>query len=614
MLSGCSPQQPDRGVLFERLSAERSGIHFSNTLHPTEDLNAYLFRNFYNGGGVAIGDVDNDGWKDVFFTGNQVWNRLFHNKGDGSFEDITESAGISSEGVWATGVSMADVNGDGWLDIYVCKSGPPGGERRHNELFVNNKDGTFTEKAGEYGLDVTGLSIHAAFFDYDLDGDLDLYLLSNPIVSLDDLRQEPGLRYIRDPDGGNRLFRNEQISLRKIEIESNRQDSSIRFIDVTEQAGIYSSRVGFGLGVSVADVNRDGWPDLYVSNDFFERDYLYINQQNGSFEEMLPRVMGEISLSSMGGDIADLNNDGFPEIFVSDMLPSTMARMHSKITFASWSEYMGSYRNGYHYQATRNTLQLNRGPSPYDSTALQPLTVHFGEIGRFSGIEATGWSWGGLFADFDNDGHRDLFVPNGIYKELLDQDFIEWISNPETLRSMVRSEAEPIMRILEQAPSTPLINHMFAGHSELRFKDTAVEWGLDESTYSNGSAYGDLDNDGDLDLVLNNVNMEAFVYLNQTSERYPDRSWLQVDLEGRPPNTDAFGAQVTAWAAGRQWYVEQQPIRGFQSSMDPSLHLGFGSLLPAGKLDSLVVKWPGGELLHLTDVRVNQRLSLRQVE
>ena len=597
ILAACTLKSDPK--LFDRLQDPQSGIAFSNTLDPTEDLNTYVFRNFFNGGGVAIGDVNNDGHKDLFFTGNQVSNRLFLNRGSASFIDVTDQAGLASEGIWTTGVSMADVNGDGWLDLYLCKSGPPGGARRHNELFINNRDGTFTDQAREYGLAVAALSIHAAFFDYDRDGDLDVYLLSNPVRSLDDMERLPGLRARRDPEGGNRLFRNELIS-GELATHGN------RFTDVTEQAGLYSSVIGFGLGVSIGDVNRDGWSDLYISNDFFERDYLYINRRNGSFREALTQAMGDISLSSMGGDIADINNDGYPEIFVSDMLPRAQTRIQSKIAFPPWRDYAATVTDGYHHQHTRNTLQLNHGPRGVAGL------VQFSEIGRMAGVDATDWSWGGLFADFNLDGYRDLFVPNGIYQDLLDQDYLARVSNADTLRSMLGSGADRILQLLAEMPSTPLTNFMFAGGAQLRFRDVGASWGLAEPGYSNGSAYGDLDGDGDLDLAINNVNMEPYVYLNQATDQFPERSWLQVDLRGKAPNTFATGAQLTAWHEGSQWYVEQQPVRGFQSTVDHTLHLGFGSGIAGGKLDSLVVMWPDGGLLSLAHVAVNQRLELVQ--
>jgi len=604
-LAGCSDEAETGNALFNSIPAAQSGIQFENSLTPSEELNTYLFRNFYNGGGVAIGDINNDGYADLFFSGNQVSNRLYLNRGDFRFRDITQEAGLESEGIWSTGVSMVDINGDGWLDIYVCKSGPPGGPRRYNELFINNGDSTFTEKAAAYGLDITGLSIHASFFDYDRDGDLDMYLLSNPIRSLDELKMEPGLREIRQPEGGNKLYRNDTSSA----------DGERRFTDVTERAGIYNSKIGFGLGVSVGDVNRDGWPDMYISNDFFERDYLYINNRQGGFNEVLVHSMNEISLSSMGGDIADLNNDGYPEIFISDMLPRSASRLKSKINFRSLEELRRADRMGYHHQFTRNTLQLNRGIPPVErthtgSTASRPLpteNVHFSEIGRLAGVEATDWSWGALMADFDLDGYRDIFVPNGIYKDLLDQDHIARMSDPATFRTILRNQDQALMSIVNRIPSEAVPNHMFVNSGDLRFEDRSDRWGLSEPGFSNGSAYGDLDNDGDLDLVVNNVNMKAFVYRNRVIERFPERSWLQVELRGRRPNTYAVGAQITVWSGKRSWFAEQQPVRGFQSTVDPVVHLGLGTV---DRLDSLVVRWPDGGISTRRDIPARQRIRI----
>ena len=575
LLGACTRNVP----LFELMSPEQTGITFANMLTPAESLNTYVFRNFYNGGGVAIGDLNQDGLADVFLTGNQVSNRLYVNLGNFRFEDVTEEAGLHSAGAWTTGVSMVDINGDGWLDLYLSKSGPPGGPKRHNELFVNQHDGTFVEMAHEYGIAFQALGIHASFFDYDGDRDLDTYVLSNPVRSLDDLQSAPNLRQLPDPDGGNRLLRNDDG----------------QFTDVTAASGIYSSKIGFGLGVSAADLNRDGWTDLYVSNDFFERDYLYLNQ-NGTFIDAGTDVTQTMSLSSMGGDIADYNGDGWPDIFISDMLPDLPWRYQSRIAFPSWPAYLKSVADGYHHQATRNTLQLNRGPLPDGQ-------IRFSEISRIAGLESTDWSWGGLIADFDLDGQRDIFVPNGIFKDLLDQDFISRASNADSLRSFFLAHEQPILKLLERVPSHALSNHMFAGSPDLHFEDVSQQWGLATPGFSNGAAYGDLDNDGDLDLVINNVNMPAFIYRNHATEHFPERGRLQIELQGKAPNTFGVGAQVSVWATGRQWYTEQYLQRGFQSSVDPVLHFGFTE-----GLDSVIIQWPHGERQLITDIQSNRRL------
>ena len=595
----CHPQESPIVVnrLFTALPASYTGINFVNQLTYDEEFNVYTYRNFYNGGGVGLGDVNNDGLTDVFFCGNLVDNQLYLNRGDFRFEDITPAAGVASRGVWSTGVSLADVNGDGWLDIYVCKSGSPDGENRHNELFINNADPSptgvvaFTESARAYGIADQGLSTHAAFFDYDRDGDLDMYLLNNSFRSVGGYDLRPGQREIRDPQGGNKLYRNDNG----------------HFTDVSQEAGIYGSAIGFGLGVTIGDVNRDGWPDIYVSNDFFERDYLYINQHDGTFAESLETMMPEISLGSMGADMADINHDGYPEVFVTEMLPATERRYKTKAAFENWDKYQMNVKNGYHQQFARNVLQLNTPLAPADSL---PPTV-FREIGRLAGVHATDWSWGALMADLDNNGNPDIFVANGIYKDLLDQDYIQFMGDPNTVRAILSRENTVIQQLIDSIPSEKIANYAFANQGDFTFVNRAEEWGLGQPSHSNGSAYGDLDNDGDLDLVVNNVNMPPFVYRNETDTLLPENHYLGVRLKGEGKNTFALGAQVTLWCQGEMYYQELAPMRGFESTVDTKLLFGLGEI---STVDSLRVQWPDGRLTTLKNIKSNQLLDLAQEE
>ncbi len=586
IISCDSPNEKAASTLFEQIPSKVSGITFSNDLEYTEELNPYIFRNFYNGGGVGLGDINNDGLLDIFFSGNLVSNKLYLNKGDFRFEDITERAGIGSEGVWTTGVSIVDINGDGLLDIYICKSGPPGGEKRHNELFINNGDLTFAERSKEYGLADEGLSTHAAFFDFDKDGDIDCYLLNNSIRAVGgyDLRKDQ--RNIPDPEGGNKLYRNDNG----------------KFVDVSQQAGIYTSAIGFGLGVTIGDINKDGWQDIYVSNDFFEKDYLYINNHDGTFTESLEELLREISLGSMGADLADINNDGFPEIFVTEMLPETDERLKTAAQFEKWDKYQLSVQQGYYHQFSRNTLQLNNGPGPGEK-------LSFSEVSRMAGVHATDWSWGALIFDMDNDGFKDIFVANGIYKDLLDQDYINFVGDPEVVRSILNQTSKVIKQLIDSIPTNRIPNYAFQNQGGIKFKNVAEEWGLALPSHSNGSAYGDLDNDGDLDLVLNNVNMPAAVYKNKSNEIYPLHHTLSIKLQGDSLNRFALGSKVTVYAGEKVFYQEMAPMRGFMSSVDYTLHFGLGN--EAG-VDSLIVEWPNDKVTTLRNIAPDQQMVVNQ--
>ena len=582
-LSSCHSNSGS-GKRFEKLEPTETGLHFSNDLTYTNQLNPYTYRNFYNGGGVAAGDINNDGRIDLYFGGNSVDNKLYLNEGNFTFTDITQQAGVASPDSWTTGVTMADVNNDGYLDIYVCKSGNPDSPNRKNQLFINQGDNTFVDKAVEYNLDIKSLSNHAVFFDYDRDGDLDMYLLKNSFKPFLGMSMESGQRYKPDPDGGNALYENDNGT----------------FKNVTQEKGILSSKIGFGLGVSISDINLDGWPDIYISNDFFERDYLYINQQGKGFKEVLPKHMRSISLSSMGSDIADLNHDGYPEIYVTDMLPDSNRRLKSKMNFYPWEYQQQSYEKGYHHQFTRNTLQLNNR----DGT--------FSEISRMLDVHATDWSWAALIADFDLNGYSDIFVANGIYKDLLDQDYLQKYSNPRAVRNVLGKDTA-ITKLINKMPSQPLSNHLFAGFDSLTFVNSAEDWGLGEPGFSNGSVYADLDNDGDLDLVTNDVNNHAGVYRNTTIDKNPDLNWLQITLENKEEagNTFAVGSKVYLWADQTLYYRELYPARGFQSTVSHRLHVGLGK---TSKIDSLMVVWPDQSVTTRYDIsdHLNNILTIKK--
>jgi len=552
LFAGCTGAEP----LF--LKRSDTGIDFQNTLYFTEDFNPYTYRNFFNGGGVALGDINNDGLVDIYFTGNLVANKLYLNKGSFQFEDITASAGVACEDNWSAGSTFVDINNDGLLDLYVAKSGKPGGERRYNELFINNGDLTFTESAASYGLNIIGLSVQAAFFDYDGDEDLDVYLLNNSIRSVGAYDLIEDQREMASADG-NQLLEN--------------RDGF--FVPVSSEKGVYSSSIGFGLGITLSDFNGDHWPDLFISNDYFEKDYLYINQSGAGFKESSESYFDALSMGSMGADAADLDNDLRPDIMVTEMLPETLSRQKSKQVFESWDKFQLAGEMGYHKQYSRNVLQRN-------------LDNRFYEVGRQLGVSATEWSWASLMFDMDNDGYRDIYVSNGIFKDLLDRDYLTYNANEESLRQQMRQGEEAVTALIDLMPSSAVPNAVYRNKGDFTFEDVRELWGLDESSFSNGSAYGDLDNDGDLDLIVNNIDADVFVYENQ-SERSGNH-FLAIELKGSHKNRFAIGAKVIVYLSdGSAMMAEQYPSRGFESSVPNRMHFGLGNRT---NIDSLEVIWP----------------------
>ena len=577
IISSCTSEKEE--PLFSLLSIEQTGIDFSNDLTFDKEFNIYKYRNFYNGGGVSIGDINNDGLPDIYLTSNQKSNKLYLNKGNLQFEDVTDKSGTNGTRAWSTGVTMADVNADGLLDIYVCNSGDIQGDNKQNELFINNGDLTFTESAEDYGLADRGYTTHTSFFDFDKDGDLDAYILNNSYQSIGSFDLRRNERPKRDVLGGDKLMEN--------------RDGI--FYDISKEAGIYGSIIGFGLGVTVGDVNGDSWDDIYVSNDFFERDYLYINNQDGTFREELTQQINSISGASMGADMADVNNDGRNDIFVTEMLPKEYERLKTVTTFEDWNRYQYGVGNDYYHQFTRNTFQVNNGNNT------------FSEMSRFAGIEASDWSWGALFFDMDNDGFRDLYVANGIYQDLTDQDYLQYASSEEAFKSIITDSVVDYKALVDVIPSNPVTNYAFKNIDGINFEDKTASLGLEKSSFSNGSAYGDLDNDGDLDLVVNNVNMKAFVYENLASTQ--GGNYIKFNIQGTGQNTLAIGTKIKATASnGNTYYIEQQPIRGFQSSMDPKPLLGLKDNSPL----NLQVIWPTGKVSRYENIEVNRTFTLKE--
>ncbi len=577
-------QQP-ANPLFTLLDSLQTKIEFNNLLTEGLNTNVMMYEYFYNGGGVAVGDVNGDGLQDIYFTGNMVDNKLYLNKGNMHFEDITDFAGVQGRpGPWKTGTTIVDINGDGRLDLFVCYSGKINGKKRIPQLFINqgnNSNGVpyFKDEAYRYGITDSSFSTQAYFFDYDRDGDLDMLLMNdNPsrLTHLDETKIKV-LVNTHDNQAGMRLFENKDN----------------HFIDVTKQSGLLNTTLNYNLAAGIADINNDGWPDIYVTNDYLTPDYLYINNHDGTFTDQLQKMVGHTSYSSMGSDIADINNDGLPDIFTQDMLPEDNHRLKVLYTPDNYEQFDVLLRMGFYYQYMRNMLQMNNG----DGT--------FSETGQLAGISNTDWSWAPLFADYDNDGWKDLFVTNGYVRDYTNMDFLKYMGDFLHNRSVMRTD---LLELVKKIPVYSFKNHMFKNNGDLTFSNVGKLWGLDAISNSNGAAYADLDNDGDLDLIVNNINKPAFIYRNEVNNQR-DNHYIALKLEGAGKNTQGIGAKVYIFNKGKQQYLEQMPERGFQSSVSLVLHFGLGK---ENSIDSLRIIWLSGKEQVLRNVKTNQFLTLNE--
>ncbi|MEZ4809479.1 MAG: VCBS repeat-containing protein [Allomuricauda sp.] len=572
LLLGCNKS----GDLFENPSPKKTGITFTNTVTESDDLSILDYLYFYNGGGVSVGDINNDGLPDIFFTGNQVKNKLYLNKGNLKFEDISSSAGIEGNSSWNTGTTMADVNGDGLLDIYVCAVVGINGFNGFNELYINNGNNTFTESAAQYGLDFDSYSSNAAFFDYDLDGDLDLYLLNHAVHTQNSFGKF-NLRFERNYETGDKLMRNDDG----------------KFVDVSEAAGIYGGINGYGLGLAISDFNQDGYPDIYVGNDFHEDDYYYLNNGDGTFTESLKKYFGHTSRFSMGNDVADINNDGRPDLISLDMLPEDeVALKSSEGDDNVQTQKLRVDRFGYHYQFTRNMLFVNQSDGNYMETALM------------SGIAATDWSWSALFGDYDMDGQQDIFISNGIPKRPNDLDFINFVSNDQ-IKQKIDNTKLVDKKALDLMPSGNVHNYVYKGGQDLMFQDMSSKWIVKDTLISGATAMADLDNDGDLDLVTNNLNQPASLYINKASTK---ANYLKLKFDFSQKNKFGIGTKVYSYHGGKLQFKELFPTRGFQASSEAMVHFGYGNVQ---QVDSIKIVWPNRTYQILKDIAVNQTLTVK---
>jgi hypothetical protein len=590
MALSCRNKNTGDGVnedtLFTLLPASQTNVHFSNTLTEGLNTNVLMYEYFYNGGGVSIGDVNNDGLQDIYFSGNMVDNKLYLNRGKMKFEDITDSANVQGRpGPWKTGITMADINGDNKLDLFVCYSGKINGKKRIPQLFINqgndnNNTPRFKDEAKEYGITDAAFSTQAYFFDYDRDGDLDMLLINHNPKRLSNLTDASINAYIaqQDKQTGTRLFKNDHN----------------HFEDVTTQSGIVSSPLSYNLAAGIADINKDGWPDIYISNDYLVPDYLYINNNDGTFSDQLQKKLSHTSQFSMGNNIADINNDCLPDIFTLDMLPEDNHRQKMLYAPDNYELFDLNVRTGFYYQYMRNMLHLNNGDGS------------FSEIGQLSGISNTDWSWSPLFADYDNDGWKDLFVTNGYLRDYTNMDFLAYIGDQlkKTQDGIYRQE---LLDILQKMPSSNIMSYFFKNNGNLTFSNVSGKWGINSFSNSNGAAYADLDNDGDLDIIVNNINKPAFIYRNESSVKASH--YLEIKLEGAGNNTQGIGAKLYTYAGGKEQYQEQMTAIGYQSSVTPVLHFGLGK---DNIVDSLRIVWQSGKLQLLKNIKVNQFITLNE--